>query len=104
VVVAVRSAVLGNEFDVLGRLNGFPRVPVDEGDLTTGGIIALAVARSAGRGGGGRSRRHALPPQGRQGGTRSLTGPDGSARTRIGDKIDDTAQDTAGKVWKGVRQ
>jgi MFS family permease len=44
VVVAVSSAVLGNEFDVLGRLNGFPRIPVDEGDLTTGGIIALAVA------------------------------------------------------------
>jgi MFS family permease len=43
-VVAVSSAVLGNEFDVLGRLNGFPRIPVDEGDLTTGGIIALAVA------------------------------------------------------------
>jgi hypothetical protein len=44
VVVAVSSAVLGNEFDVLGRLNGFPRIPVDEGDLTTGGIIALVVA------------------------------------------------------------
>lgn len=44
VVVAVSSAMFGNEFDVLGRLNGFPRIPVDEGDLTTGGIIALAVA------------------------------------------------------------
>jgi hypothetical protein len=44
VVVAVSSAVLGNKFDVLGRLNGFPRIPVSEGDLTTGGIIALAVA------------------------------------------------------------
>jgi hypothetical protein len=51
VVVAVSSAVLGNEFDVLGRLNGFPRIPVDEGDLTTGGIIALAVAVIAALGG-----------------------------------------------------
>lgn len=44
VVVAVSGAVLGSEFDILARLNGFPRIPVNEGDLTTGGIIALIVA------------------------------------------------------------
>jgi hypothetical protein len=44
VVVAVVAALIGNEFDVLARLNGFPRIPVDEGDLTTGGIIAIVAA------------------------------------------------------------
>ncbi|WP_425956815.1 hypothetical protein [Xylanimonas sp. McL0601] len=44
VVVAVVALVAGNEFDVLGSLNGFPRIPIDEGTLTTGGIIALVVA------------------------------------------------------------
>jgi hypothetical protein len=44
VVVAVTGALLGNEFDILARLNGFPRIPINEGDVTTGGIIALVVA------------------------------------------------------------
>jgi hypothetical protein len=48
VVVAVLLAVLavaaGNQYNVLGGLNGFPRIPIDEGSLTTGGIIALVVA------------------------------------------------------------
>jgi hypothetical protein len=43
VAVAVLAAVAGDQFNVLGRLNSFPRIPVDEGDLTTGGIIALLV-------------------------------------------------------------
>jgi hypothetical protein len=44
VVVAIVAALLGNEFDVLARLNGFPRIPVGEGALTTGGIIAIVAA------------------------------------------------------------
>ncbi len=48
VVIAVAVAVLGaigrSEYNVLGRLNSFPRIPVNEGDLTTGGIIALVAA------------------------------------------------------------
>jgi hypothetical protein len=44
VVVAAVALVAGNEFNVLGSLNGFPRIPVDEGTLTTGGIVALVVA------------------------------------------------------------
>jgi hypothetical protein len=43
VVVAVLAAVAGDQYDVLGRLDSFPRIPVAEGDLTTGGIIALLV-------------------------------------------------------------
>jgi hypothetical protein len=44
VVVAVTGALLGSKFDILAKLNGFPRIPVNEGDLTTGGVIALLVA------------------------------------------------------------
>jgi len=43
VAVAVLAAVAGDQFNVLGRLDSFPRIPVAEGDLTTGGIIALLV-------------------------------------------------------------
>ncbi|WP_454051517.1 hypothetical protein [Cellulomonas sp. Marseille-Q8402] len=43
VVVAVLAAVAGDQYDVLGRLDSFPRIPVAEGDVTTGGIIALLV-------------------------------------------------------------
>ena len=42
VAIAVLAAVAGSEYDLLGRLE-LPRIPVDEGDLTTGGAIALAV-------------------------------------------------------------
>jgi len=44
VVVAVGGALLGNEFDILARLNGFPRLPLNEGEVTTAGVIALVVA------------------------------------------------------------
>jgi len=42
VVLAVLGAIAGSEYNVLGSID-LPRVPVDEGDLTTGGIIALAL-------------------------------------------------------------
>jgi hypothetical protein len=44
VLVAVVGALAGAEFDVLAKLGGFPRLPINEGDLTTGGIIAIVVA------------------------------------------------------------
>jgi hypothetical protein len=40
-LAAGAAAVAGNEYNVLGRLNSFPRVPVGEGDVSTAGIIAL---------------------------------------------------------------
>ena len=43
IALAVLGAVLGAEYNVLGQLN-LPRIPIDEGTLTTGGIIALAAA------------------------------------------------------------
>jgi MFS family permease len=42
VVLAVAGALLGAKYNVLSELN-LPRVPVDEGSLTTGGLIALAA-------------------------------------------------------------
>ena len=42
VVLAVAGVLLGAEYNVLGSLN-LPRIPVDEGALTTGGLIALAA-------------------------------------------------------------
>ena len=47
VVVAVLGAVAGSKYDVLAQLNSFPRIPVNEGSLTTGGIIALLVVAVA---------------------------------------------------------
>jgi len=43
IIVAIIAAVAGSKFDVLSSLNSFPRLPVKQGDLTTGGIIALAA-------------------------------------------------------------
>jgi hypothetical protein len=42
VVLAVAGVLLGAEYNVLSGLN-LPRIPVDEGALTTGGLIALAA-------------------------------------------------------------
>jgi len=39
VVVAILGAIAGDRLDVLANLNGFPRIPVNEGQLTTAGII-----------------------------------------------------------------
>src|SRR3954466_9871620 len=42
VILAVAGAVLGAQYNVLSQLN-LPRIPIDEGQLTTGGLIALAA-------------------------------------------------------------
>ncbi|HEY5249255.1 MAG TPA: hypothetical protein VIJ15_12490, partial [Dermatophilaceae bacterium] len=42
-VVAVLAAVAGSQYDVLSKLNSFPRIPVSQGNLTTGGLVALVV-------------------------------------------------------------
>lgn len=48
VAIAVLFALLviaaGSRFNVLSSLNSFPRIPIDEGTLTTGGIIVLVAA------------------------------------------------------------
>ena len=47
IVVAVLTAVAGDKFNVLSQLNAFPRIPVSEGDLSTGAIIAVLAAALA---------------------------------------------------------
>jgi hypothetical protein len=42
VVIAGLGILAGARFDVLARLNSFPRLPVNEGTLTTAGIIVAA--------------------------------------------------------------
>jgi hypothetical protein len=42
VLLALAGLVLGSEYNVFEQLD-LPRIPVDEGTLTTGGIIALAA-------------------------------------------------------------
>jgi len=42
IVLAILGAVAGSEYNVFAGLD-LPRIPVDEGSLTTGGLIALAV-------------------------------------------------------------
>jgi uncharacterized membrane protein (DUF485 family) len=42
IVLAVAGVLLGAKYNVLSSLN-LPRIPVDEGSLTTGGLIALAA-------------------------------------------------------------
>jgi hypothetical protein len=42
VVLAVAGVLLGAEYNVLSQLN-LPRIPVDEGSLTTGALIALVA-------------------------------------------------------------
>ena len=44
-VVAIAATVAGDKYDVLSDLNNFPRIPSNEGDVTTTGIFAaLAIA------------------------------------------------------------
>ncbi|MGR6899901.1 hypothetical protein [Glutamicibacter sp. BSL13] len=43
IVVALLGWIGGSQFNVLAQVNSFPRIPVNEGDLTTAGIIAAVV-------------------------------------------------------------
>jgi len=42
VVLAVVGAIFGSEYNVFEALN-LPRIPIDEGTVTTGGIIVLVA-------------------------------------------------------------
>jgi hypothetical protein len=42
IILAVAGVVFGSEYNVLERLD-LPRIPVDEGTLTTGAAIALGA-------------------------------------------------------------
>ena len=47
VLVAILGLIFGRQFDILANLNSFPRIPLNEGNLTTAGIIAVVVAIAA---------------------------------------------------------
>lgn len=51
VVVAIIGAIGGAEFNILANLNGFPRLPIGEGELTTIGIITAVVVALVSLGG-----------------------------------------------------
>jgi hypothetical protein len=42
IVLAIVGAIAGSEYNLLGSVD-LPRIPIDEGDLTTGGVIALVL-------------------------------------------------------------
>ena len=45
IVVAILAVVAGSSFDIPANVNGFPRIPVNQGELTTAGVItAVSVA------------------------------------------------------------
>ncbi len=43
IVIAALAAVAGSQYNVYAQLN-LPRIPVDEGDVTTVGLLAIAAA------------------------------------------------------------
>jgi hypothetical protein len=44
IVVAIIAAIAGSQYNILGSLNSFPRIPVSEGNLTAGSIVTAIVA------------------------------------------------------------
>lgn len=61
VILAVLGAIAGSEYNLLGQID-LPRIPIDEGDVTVGGVIALvalaAVTLIAAIGGGRAGERY----------------------------------------------
>lgn len=51
VILAIITAVAGAQFNILGNLNSFPRIPINEGDLTAGSIITAIVVALVALGG-----------------------------------------------------
>ncbi|WP_298255495.1 hypothetical protein [uncultured Arthrobacter sp.] len=43
IVIAILAAVAGDQFNVLDKIQGAPRIPLDGSALTTGGLIGLAI-------------------------------------------------------------
>ena len=43
IIVAILGLVAGQQYNILAQLNSFPRIPVNEGELTTTSIIAAVV-------------------------------------------------------------
>jgi hypothetical protein len=50
-LVAVLAALAGSQYNVLSKLNSLPRLPVSQGNLTAGGLVALVVVAAGSLGG-----------------------------------------------------
>jgi hypothetical protein len=47
IIVAIIVALGGADFNILANLNGFPRIPINEGVLTTGSVITAVLVAIA---------------------------------------------------------
>jgi hypothetical protein len=47
IIVAILAAIGGTNFNILANVNGFPRIPINEGDLTTASIITAVLVAVA---------------------------------------------------------
>lgn len=43
IVVGIIGAIAGSQFNILATLNGFPRIPINEGSLSTLGIVTAIL-------------------------------------------------------------
>jgi hypothetical protein len=48
IVVAIVAAIAGSQFNILANVNGFPRIPINEGTLTAGSIVTAVLVALAG--------------------------------------------------------
>lgn len=51
IVVAIIAAIAGAQYNILADVNAFPRLPINEGDLTTAGVITAILVALASLGG-----------------------------------------------------
>lgn len=47
IIVAIIAAIGGSNFNILANVNGFPRIPIDEGDLTSASVITAVLVAIA---------------------------------------------------------
>ncbi|MCX7522456.1 hypothetical protein OSC27_09215 [Microbacterium sp. STN6] len=47
IIVAIIGAIGGAQYNILGSVNAFPRIPIDEGTLTTLGVITAVLVAIA---------------------------------------------------------
>jgi hypothetical protein len=51
IIVAVIGLIAGTQYDVFANVNVFPRIPLNEGELTAGGIVTAIIVAVAALGG-----------------------------------------------------
>jgi hypothetical protein len=51
IVVAIIAAIAGAQYNILADVNAFPRLPINEGDLTTAGVVTAILVALASLGG-----------------------------------------------------